>query len=133
MTARQDEQSRSETVWLGTARALAKMHAKGLIDGHLAAAVHAPEFLSVRALIQAAWEVSYAQQDTLHTPQPAQQDEYFVGWVQGYVRRADEARDETQDVPDTWEDDGGAVAGSRSDAQELGDTHHESGLSGHDL
>jgi hypothetical protein len=41
---------------------------------------------------------------------PAQQDEYFVGWVQGYGQRVDETSDEPLDNLGTWEDDGGAPA-----------------------
>jgi hypothetical protein len=91
--------------------ACAMMHAKGMVDGRIAASAHAPEFLSIRALLQEAWEVSCTQQELLR---PAQQDEYFVGWVQGYGRRADETSDETSDetldMLDMWEDDGGAPA-----------------------
>jgi len=87
------------------------MHAKGMMDGHIAASAHAPGFLSIRAVLQAAWEASDMLQKLLH---PAQQDEYFVGWVQGYGQRMDEtfdeAHDEVPDMVDTWEDDGGASA-----------------------
>lgn len=108
MTTGQDQQV--EAVWLGTTHAThvsAMMHAKGMMDGRIAASAHSPEFLSIRALLQAAWEASGTLQKLLH---PAQQDEYFVGWVQGYRQRADEVSDETLDMLDTWEDDGGASA-----------------------
>jgi hypothetical protein len=105
MTARQQQRREAET-----AHALDKTDTKGLMDGYTAASVHAPEFLSMRALMQAAREISYARQDTLS---PAQQDEYFVGWVRGYVRRTNEA----QDLLDTWEDEGGALTGSWHEAE----------------
>lgn len=112
MTAGRDQHA--AVVWLGSTHAMhacAMMHAKGMVDGRIAASAHAPEFLSIRALLQEAWEVSCTQQELLH---PAQQDEYFVGWVQGYGRRADETSDETSDetldMLDMWEDDGGAPA-----------------------
>ncbi len=109
MTAGQDQHA--EVVWLGSTHAMhacAMMHTKGMVDGHIAASAHAPEFLSTRALLQEAWEVSCTQQELLH---PAQQDEYFVGWVQGYGQRMDEATDETPDPLDTaWAVDGGASA-----------------------
>ena len=108
MTARRDQHA--EVVWLGSTHALhacAMMNAKGMMDGRIAASSHAPEFLSTRALLQAAWEVSCTQQELLH---PAQQDEYFVGWVQGYGQRVDETSDEPLDNLGTWEDDGGAPA-----------------------
>lgn len=104
MTTRLDK--RPEAVWLGTTHAFDMMHA-GMVDGHIAASAHAPNFLSVRAMMQAAWKVSC----TLRMPlQSAQQGEYFVGWVQGYTRRTGETSDETSNVPDTWEDEGGALA-----------------------
>jgi len=99
-----------EAIWLGTTHAshvCAMIHAKGIIDGRIAASAHAPGFLSIRAVLQAAWEASCAQQELLH---PVHLDEYFVGWVQGYGQRADEVPDETSDMLDTWEDDGGASA-----------------------
>lgn len=99
MTGRQQMLSEEE------ADARAKLYARSLLDGHNAAESHAPEFLDIRALLQLAWEISWSQQNT---PLPVQRDEYFVGWVQGYLRRANE----TQDVPDTWEDEGGALAGA---------------------
>ncbi len=105
MTARQQQRLEAET-----ADAFDKTHTEGLMDGYKTASLHAPEFLGMHALIQAAWEVSSAQQDTLS---PTQRDEYFVGWVRGYVRRAQEI----QDVPDTWEDEGGALAGSWREAE----------------
>lgn len=112
MTTGQTQQV--EAIWLGTTHAshvCAMMHAKGIVDGRIAASAHAPEFLSTRALLQEAWEVSCTQQELLH---PAQQDEYFVGWVQGYGQRVDEVTievtNETADLLDTWEDDGGAAA-----------------------
>lgn len=114
MTAKRDQWS--EIVWLGSIHAVhacAMMHAKGIVDGQIAASMHAPEFLGIPALLQSAWVASHAQQDRLY---PAQQDEYFVGWVQGYVRRSEEIFDETLDVPDTWEDEGGALAVSWLDA-----------------
>ena len=103
MTARQQKLPEAET------DALAKLYARSLLDGYNVAESHAPEFLGVRALLQVAWEISWSHQNTLR---PAQRDEYFVGWVRGYLRRANE----TQDVPDTWEDEGGALAGSWLDA-----------------
>jgi hypothetical protein len=96
MTAKRDQQS--EAVWLGTTHAAhvcAMMHAKGMLDGRIAASAHSPEFLSIPDLLQAAWEVSSIQREVLY---PAQQDEYFVGWVQGYVRRSDETFDEVTSV-----------------------------------
>jgi hypothetical protein len=120
MTTRQDQHV--EAVWLGTTHAshvCAMMHAKGMMDGRIAASAHAPEFLSTCAVLQAAWEVSCTQQELLH---PAQQDEYFVGWVQGYGQRADEASDETPDMLDTWEDDGGASAVPWFDVNKRGGT-----------
>lgn len=105
-----------EAVWLGTTHAThvcAMMHAKGMMDGRIAASAHAPEFLSIHTLLQAAWEASGTLQKLLH---PAQQDEYFVGWVQGYRQRADEASDETPDMLDRWEDDGGASTVPKFDA-----------------
>lgn len=108
MTTRPDQHV--EAIWLGTTHAshvCAMMHAKGMMDGRIAASAHTPEFLSTRALLQAAWEASGTLPKVLYR---AQQDEYFVGWVQGYGQRADEPPDRTPDVPDTWEDEGGALA-----------------------
>ncbi|HEU5348911.1 MAG TPA: hypothetical protein VFU63_09910 [Ktedonobacterales bacterium] len=108
MSTGQDPQV--EAVWLGTTHAshvCAMIHAKGMMDGRIAASAHAPGFLSIRAVLQAAWEASCTQQELLR---PAHLDEYFVGWVQGYGQHADEISDETLDMLDTWEDDGGASA-----------------------
>ena len=99
MTARQQKLSEEE------ADARAKLYARSLLDGYNAAESHAPEFLGMRALLQIAWEISWSQQNA---PLPAQRDAYFVGWVRGYLRRVNE----TQNVLDTWEDEGGALAGA---------------------
>lgn len=120
MTTGQDQQV--EAVWLGTAHALhvcVMMHGKGMMDGRTAASAHAPRFLSIRAVLQAAWEASGALQKLIH---PAQQDEYFVGWVQGYGQCADEVSDKTPDMLDTWEDDGGASAVPWFDVNKRGGT-----------
>lgn len=116
----------AEVVWLGTTHAshvCAMMHARGMLDGRIAASAHTPGFLSSRAVLQTAWEASGAQQELLH---PAHLDEYFVGWVQGYGQRADETSDETSDeIPDkldTWEDDGGASAVPWFDGSRRGGT-----------
>ena len=111
-----------EAIWLGTTHAshvCAMMHAKGVIDGRIAASAHAPGFLSSRAVLQTAWDASCAQQELLH---PVHLDEYFVGWVQGYGQRADETSDETPDMLDTWEDDGGAAAVPWFDVNRRGGT-----------
>lgn len=105
MTTRGLEQSESETD-----DARAKVHARGLLDGYKAATLDRPEFLDMRALLQAAWEITSTQQTTLL---PAHQDEYFVGWVRGYVRCVNEA----QDMLDTWEDEGGALTSSWLDVE----------------
>lgn len=120
MVTRQDQHV--EPIWLGTTHAMhacTMMHAKGMMDGHIAASAHAPGFLSIRAVLQAAWEASDMLQKLLH---PAEQDEYFVGWVQGYGQRADEVSDETRDMLDTWEDDGGASAAPWFDVNKRGGT-----------
>lgn len=120
MTTRPDQHV--EAIWLGTTHAshvCAMMHAKGMMDGRIAASAHAPEFLSTCAVLQEAWKASDTPQKLLH---PAQQDEYFVGWVQGYGQRADEAPDETPDMLDTWEDDGGASAVPWFDVSRRGGT-----------
>ena len=124
MTTRQDQHV--EAVWLGTTHAshvCAMMHAKGMMDGRIAASAHAPEFLSTCAVLQEAWKASDTPQKLLH---PAQQDEYFVGWVQGYGRRADETSYETSyetlDMLDRWEDDGGASAVPWFDVNRRGGT-----------
>ena len=111
-----------EPIWLGTTHAMhacTMMHAKGMMDGHIAASAHAPRFLSIRAVLQAAWGASDMPQKVLH---PAEQDEYFVGWVQGYRQRVDEVSDETQDMLDTWEDEGGASAVPWFDVNRRGGT-----------
>ena len=120
MTTRQDQQV--EAIWLGTTHAshvCAMMHAKGIIDGRIAASAHALRFLSNRAVLQAAWDASCTQQEL---PHPVHLDEYFVGWVQGYGQRADEVSDETPDMLDTWEDDGGASAVPWFDVNRRGGT-----------
>lgn len=122
MTVKRDQWS--ETVGLGPThvpRVCAMLHAKGMMDGRIAASADAPEFLGIPAVLQTAWDVSHTQQKLVHHIQP---EEYFVGWVQGYGQRTDEVRDkvwdkvqdETPDVTDTWEDEGGALAVSWLDA-----------------
>lgn len=65
----------------------ARAHARGVANGSAAAAADSPDFLNYQLLLAWAWEASCERPDV----QPlAEQEEYFVGWVHGYVQRADE-------------------------------------------
>jgi hypothetical protein len=80
---------------------LARVYAQGVADGTAAAAADGPDFLSYAVVLDTAWEKSC---DRPNVQPLAEQEEYFVAWVHGYVRRADEI----EDAPDTWEDPGKA-------------------------
>lgn len=84
-----------------TAYTLARVYAQGVADGTAAAAADGPDFLSYAVVLDTAWEQSC---DRPNVQPVAEQEEYFVAWVHGYVRRADEI----EDAPDTWADAGEA-------------------------
>jgi hypothetical protein len=86
----------------GAAYTLARIHVHGVADGCAAAAADSPDFLSCAVMLDTAWEVSCERPDV----QPlAEQEEYFVGWVHGYVQRADEIEGAADPFdPDTWAD-----------------------------
>jgi hypothetical protein len=78
--------------------ALASAYAQGLRSGTAAATVDNPYFLGDHALIAAGWEVSRARSGTLAMRPLAEQEEYFVAWVHGYVVRAEQI----EDAPAAW-------------------------------
>ena len=80
----------------GSVYALARVHAQGVADGSAAATADSPDFLSYQVLLDAAWDLSCERPDAHPI---AEQEEYFVAWVHGYVGRADEM----EGAPDTWE------------------------------
>lgn len=84
--------------------AVAWAYAQGMACGNSAASVDTPTFLGNRAMISAAWEMSCGQ---LRGQSLAEQEEYFVGWVHGYVVRAEQI----EGAPARWED---AVEGDDS-------------------
>ena len=66
---------------------LARVYARGLAHGSAAAVDDSPDFVNYQLLLARAWEASCERPDV----QPlAEQEEYFVAWVHGYVVRADE-------------------------------------------
>ncbi|HEX9057994.1 MAG TPA: hypothetical protein VF818_10730 [Ktedonobacterales bacterium] len=70
-----------------TTQTLARVYAKGIADGCAAASADSPAFLNYQVMVYMAWDASCEQPDV----QPsAEQEEYFVAWVHGYVCRADE-------------------------------------------
>lgn len=78
---------------------LATVYAHGMTSGSAAATVDNPYFLGDHALIAAAWEASCAGSG-LQSSQPlAEQEEYFVAWVHGYVVRAEQI----EGAPPFWE------------------------------
>jgi hypothetical protein len=77
--------------------ALAWAYAQGMASGNGAATIDNPAFLSDQTMISAAWEMSCGQ---LCGQSLAEQEEYFVGWVHGYVVRAEQI----EGVPARWED-----------------------------
>ena len=76
---------------------LARVRAHGVANGSAAAADDSPDFLSYQLLLTRAWETSCERLDVQSL---AEQEEYFIGWVHGYVGRADEM----ECAPDTWEE-----------------------------
>lgn len=85
------------SIQAGAASTLARVYAQGLAAGSAAAFADSPDFLGYQLILDAAWEVSCERPDV----QPiAEQEEYFVAWVHGYVGRADDM----EDAPDTWEE-----------------------------
>ena len=81
---------------------------KWLLRAHTRAA----DFLGRGALLRVAWGGLHGPNGTCCNPP----DDESVGRWRGYLRRANE----TQDVPDTWEDEGGALAGSWLNANTSG-------------
>jgi hypothetical protein len=77
--------------------ALAHAYAQGMASGNMAASADNPAFLGNQDMISAAWEVSCGQSCG---QAPAEQEEYFVGWVHGYVVRAEQI----EGPPALWED-----------------------------
>lgn len=77
---------------------LATAYAQGLRNGTAAAKVDNPYFLGDHALIAAAWEVSRARSGMRAMRPLAEQEEYFVAWVHGYVVRAEQI----EDAPAVW-------------------------------
>lgn len=77
--------------------ALAWAYAQGMASGSMTASVDNPTFLGNRAMISAAWEMSCGQ---VCEQSLAEQEEYFVGWVHGYVVRAEQI----EGAPALWED-----------------------------
>jgi hypothetical protein len=89
---------RHQVTQVGSVYALAQVYAHGVADGSAAASADSPAFLGYQLLLGTAWEVSCEQPDV----QPlAEQEEYFVAWVHGYVGRADEM----EGAPDAWEEE----------------------------
>jgi hypothetical protein len=74
--------------------ALASAYAQGLRSGTAAATVDNPYFLGDHALIAAAWELSCARSGMRPLRPLAEQEEYFVAWVHGYVVRAEQIEGE---------------------------------------
>jgi hypothetical protein len=103
MTAREEDDSmayeRPAAMPAGSAYALARLYAQGVADGSAAASADNPAFLGSQLMLATAWAVSCEQPD-VHPL--AEQEEYFVAWVHGYVQRANEI----EGAPDTWEDAG---------------------------
>ena len=75
----------------------ARAFAQGMASGSTAASADNPAFLGNQAMISAAWEVSCGQSCGQAL---AEQEEYFVGWVHGYVVRAEQI----EGPPTLWED-----------------------------
>jgi hypothetical protein len=101
MTARQegDIMPDERQAQVGSLYALARLYAQGAADGSAAASADSPAFLDCQHILATAWTVSCEQPD-VHPP--AEQEEYFVAWVHGYVQRANEI----EAAPDTWADAG---------------------------
>jgi hypothetical protein len=86
----------------GAEYTLARIHAHGVADGCAAAVADSPDYLSCAVMLDTAWEVSCERPDVLPL---AEQEEYFVGWVHGYVQRADLIEGTANTLePDTWAD-----------------------------
>lgn len=80
----------------GSDSTLVQVYACGVADGNAAAAADSPRFLGYQLLLGTAWETAC---DWLDGQPLAEQEEYFVVWVHGYIRRVDEL----EDAPDIWE------------------------------
>ena len=90
---------RSWAMQTGSDSTLAQVYAHGVADGNAAAAADSPRFLGYQLLLGTAWETSC---DRLDGQPLAEQEEYFVAWVHGYIGRVDEM----EGTPDTWEEAG---------------------------
>ena len=60
---------------------------RGLRDGSAAASTDSPTFVGYQRMLTLAWDLSRGQP---HLTQLAEQEEYFIAWVHGYIGRCDE-------------------------------------------
>lgn len=67
--------------------ALIGAYTRGVRDGGAAASADSPTFVGYQRMLSLAWSLSRGQPQFT---QFAEQEEYFIAWVHGYVGRCDE-------------------------------------------